>query len=75
MNTIETLVLDSEGFELYSNDMHETVKQAKTWVKDCLLEQSWWDRLAENKTFALDVYTIQLKVNGEIRDDWFPEFK
>lgn len=72
---IELIALDAELFELYQNDGFETVKEARQWVKDVLLNKAWWNRLAENKTFALTVFKIELHVDGVIRSDWFPEFK
>lgn len=75
MRLIETIALDKDDYVLYENDSFDTIKEAKAWVKDALLDQSWWDRLAENNTYALEVVTIQLRVNGEIHSDWFPEFK
>lgn len=74
MKLIETIALDKDGFELYRNDSFETIKEAKQWIKETLMEQSYWNRLAENETFALEVYTIQLTVNGACHSDWFPKF-
>lgn len=67
--------LDKEGFEIYWNNGFETVKEARQWVKEVMLDRAWWDRLAENKTFALTVDVIELHVNGVCRADWFPQFK
>lgn len=72
---IKVTALDHEGYTLHEHDGFETIKEAKAWVKDTLLDRGYWDRLAENKTFAEEVETIQLIVDGEIHSDWFPEFK
>lgn len=74
-NNIELIALDKEGYELYRNDSIDTIKEAKAWAKNTLLDRGYWDRSAENTTYATEIDTIQLKVNGEVHTDWFPEFK
>ena len=71
--TVQTL--DHEGCNVYTHDGFETTKEAKAWVKETLLDRRYWDRLAENHSFAEEINTIQLMVDGEIHSDWFPEFK
>lgn len=72
---ITVQALDTEGYNVHTHDGFETIKEAKAWVKETLLDRGYWDRLAENSTFATEIDTIQLLVNGEIHTDWFPEFK
>lgn len=75
MNTtkdIRLVVLDSNGYET-RNTEYNTMKEARQWVKDCGLRADYWDRSAEVVGFHKDgVATIQLLVNGECLQDWFP---
>jgi hypothetical protein len=71
---ITVQAIDLEGYNVHSHDGFETIKEAKAWVKEVLLNRGYWNRLAENETFADEIATIQLTVNGEIHSDWFPEF-
>lgn len=75
MKDIEIVALDKDEYTLHVFDGYITIKEAKAWVKEVLLDVGYWNRLAENKTFALEIDTIQLLVNGVIHSDWFPEFK
>jgi len=72
---ITVQALDHEGYNVHTHDGFETIKEAKAWVKETLLDRGYWDRLAENCSFAEEIDTIQLLVDGEIHSDWFPEFK
>lgn len=72
---IKVTALDHEGYTLHDHDGFETIKEAKAWVKGTLLDRGYWDRLAENNTFAEEIDTIQILVDGEVHSDWFPEFK
>jgi hypothetical protein len=72
---IDIVVVDSEGYIVYHRDSFDTIKEAKLWVKECLLERSFWDRLSENEQFAEQIDTIEIRVDGEVHSDWFPNFK
>jgi len=72
---IKVTAIDREGYTLYDNDDFQTIKEAKAWVKDVLLDRGYWDRLAENNTFAEEIETIQILVDEKIHSDWFPEYK
>jgi hypothetical protein len=51
------------------------VKEAKVWIKECAMSKDYWTRRAESESFAAQsVDTIQLHCDGEIIEDWFPEF-
>lgn len=71
---IEVVTLDADGYETDSRDF-ETVKAAREWVKTCGLRAEYWDRAAESPGFAArSVHTLQLRVDGDCRQDWFPNF-
>lgn len=71
---IEVVALDRNENEEYRADF-DTMKEARRFIKDAMLEASFWDRRAEVAGYAANIQTVQLVVNGEIIQDWFPEFK
>lgn len=74
MKLIEILTLCPEGYETYRCDF-DTMKDARLWVKQCGLCPKFWDRRAESDDFhKREVATLQLLVDGEIRQDWFPDW-
>lgn len=51
------------------------MKEARAFVKDCALNSEFWERRAESKGYHLgNVDTIQLVVEGECLQDWFPKW-
>ena len=68
-------MLDVDGDTTDVLDHFDFIKDATRWVKDCGLSKAYWDRRAERDGYAEDnVHTIQLWVDGECRNDWFPDF-
>jgi hypothetical protein len=80
MNNIQTevLALDAEGDVVWNRDF-DSKKEAKVFIKEYALSRDFWDRLAENDTFAENIETIQLvtlrKGKWEIDEERFPDFK
>lgn len=80
MNSKVTFIraIDNEGDCLWDREF-DSKKEAKAWVKDCGLDQSYWNQSAENETFALSIEKIELLQKEKGRwvcvEDWFPEFK
>jgi hypothetical protein len=65
---IEIAAKDNEGFELWNRDF-DTIKEAKEFMKTSARDRSFWVRRAESEQFPNDIDTIQLIIDGEIRND------
>jgi len=76
MNKIEVLFIDSNGFVVLDHSWHETLKDARAWIKECGLSAEYHDRAAEREGWAKDnIHTIQLHKNDKCLQDWFPKWK
>lgn len=72
---IEVITLDKDGDATTSREF-DSIKEAKSFVKDTALSAAYWDRYAESEGWGQrNIETIQLTVDGEVRFDWFPEFQ
>jgi hypothetical protein len=72
-NLIEVVALDENDNEEFRRDF-ETQREARNWVKENGLRRDYWVDRSESEDYPSTIRTIQLLVNGEIRDDWFPKF-
>lgn len=74
MKDIRIITLDSDKNET-DNRQFDTLKEARAWVKYTGLDANFWDRRAESKGWhKRNVATLQLDVDGECLQDWFPEW-
>ena len=72
---IEVITLAGNGSQTDYREF-DTMKEARYWIKYAALESAYWERASESESFASTyVYTVQLHKNGEIVQDWFPDFK
>jgi hypothetical protein len=72
-NLIEVVALDENDNEEFRRDF-ETQREARNWVKENGLRRDYWADRSESEDYPSTIRAIQLLVNGEIRDDWFPKF-
>jgi hypothetical protein len=75
--TIETVgieEIDGEKFHIGNPMEHLTIKEAKVWVEEVLLDGWHWDRVAEQKDFHKNVRFIHILKNGEIHTEYLTNF-
>lgn len=71
---IRIITLGPEGYETDNRDF-DTMKDARKWVKDAGLSPAYWENASESEGYHIrNVQTLQLHVNGEIIQDWFPKW-
>lgn len=71
---IEILTIDNKGFETDRRDF-DTMKEARAFVKEYAMRSDYWEQRAESKGWHIgNVDTIQLLVDGECLQDWFPKW-
>jgi hypothetical protein len=53
---------------------HLTIKEAKAWVKEHIIDCDYWDSFAEKKGFHKEVKYIYIFKNGEIHSEYETNF-
>lgn len=53
---------------------YDSRKEARKFIKECMLDPEWWDRRAEREGYHEQVYRIDLVVDGDVIQEWFPKF-
>lgn len=76
--TIEIIALDPEGLITTTRDF-DSLKEARTWVKEAGLSKSYWNRLGESETdyegwAARNVSALELHKDGECVQEWTTNF-
>lgn len=69
IETVGIEEIDGEKFHVGTPIEHCTIKEAKAWVKDYMLDPDHWDYKAERKGFHKEVKYIHILKNGEIHTE------
>lgn len=68
---IYAITIDQNGYEEYRRDF-DTLKEARAFIKESLLNAKFWDRRAEVDGYYKNIATVQLLKGEEVAQDWFP---
>jgi len=77
MAKIETVGIETVDGEQYHFGFpmeHDTIKDAKAWVKEALIDGSYWDRLNEKKDTHKVITHIHILKDGEIHTEYETNF-
>lgn len=68
--TIHIEAIDRDGDCIHTISHCDTIKEAKQLIRETLLEKQWWNRLAENTTFAPQIASIIISKDGETHSEF-----